>query len=88
MNRDRPIRSSEAQTFRWVAVGGFACTSVLFLILGQFLLASIFMVMGLGMLVEATRLDERSMLVKRLGLVLVVVSGALAVIYFYTVIFS
>ncbi len=87
MNRDLPIRSSEAQTFRWVAVGGFACTSVFFLILGQFLLASILMVMGSSMLVEATRLDERSAMGKRLGLVFVGVSALLAVIYLYSTIF-
>ena len=88
MNRNRLIRSSEAQTFRWVAVGGFIVSGVSFLFMGQLLPAAFLAMMGLGMFVEATRLDEHSMLAKRLSLVLVVASGALAVIYFYTSVFS
>lgn len=71
-----------------MVVVGFACTSVSFLILGQFLPASIFMAMGLSMLVEATRLDERSAMGKQLGLVFVGVSALLAVIYLYSTIVS
>lgn len=44
--------------------------------------------MGLAMLVEATRLDERSGLARRLGLILVMVSAVLAMIYAYTSLFT
>ena len=88
MNQDRSIRSNEAQAFRWVAVGGFILVSALQVFTGQFLTASVFVLMGLGMLVEAMRLDERSALVKRLSLVLVMALGALTLIYLYTLIFS
>ena len=85
---DRPTRQSRSQTFRWVAVVASAVTVVFWLVDGQLLLASMWAAFFSGMLVEATRLDERSAAAKRLGQVLAVIFAALSVFYFYTTIVS
>ena len=65
-----------------------AVSAVFWLVDGQLLLASVWAAFLSGMLVEATRLDERSMAAKRISQVLVVVFAALSLFYLYTVLAS
>ncbi len=81
---DRPTRQRSSQTFRWVVVVASAVLVVFWLVDGQLLLASMWATFFSGMLVEATRLDERSAAAKRLSQVLVVVFAALSLFYLYT----
>ena len=85
---DRPTRQSRSQTFRRVAVVGGAVAGVFALVDGQLLLVCMWAAFLSGMLVEATRLDERSPAAKRIGQVLMVIFAALSVLYFYTVVVS
>ncbi|CAN5512639.1 hypothetical protein BH24ACT22_BH24ACT22_12820 [soil metagenome] len=88
MEQDNSTRRGSSQVYRWVIVAGYAVCAGFLVALGQVLVASVFATMGLAMLVEATRLDERSALARRLGLILVMVSAVLAVIYAYTSLFT
>ena len=85
---DRPTRQSGSHTRRWVAVAASAVAVVFSLVDGQLLLASMWAALGLGILVEATRLDERSAAAKRLGQVLTVLFVALCVFYLYSIVVS
>ncbi len=88
MEQDNFPRRSRSQTFRWVSVASFVVASALLLFFGQVLAASVLATMGLSRLLEATRLDERSAVAKRLISVLAMVSAVLAVIYLYTILFT
>jgi hypothetical protein len=91
-SRDGPGRSptgqSRSQTFLWVAVVAFAAAVVFSPADGQLPLASMWAALVLGLLAEATRLDERSAVCKRIDQVLTILFAALFVLYFYTTIVS
>ena len=85
---DHPSRQRRPQTFRWVAIVGGTFAGVFALVDGQLLLTSMWAAFLSGMLVEATGLDERSSVAKRIGQALTVIFAALSVFYFYTVVVS
>ncbi len=87
MAQDRPTRSDSSRAWRRFALAVCAVITTLSLIDGEFLQASLYVTLGLTVLVEGTRSDERSSTTRRLGQVLTTIFVMLSAVYAYTTFF-